>query len=504
MSQLQRFRPIIWLTRTPGRLMSTALLASGLALGLGTGAITPAKNNVAVANPPANPPVSSQDQVRQELGTFAKLAKSLKPTVVNIATEKVAQSSEVPSEFFDFFQVRPDSSRAPKSHGQGSGVIVSSDGYIITNNHVVSGASSVKVTLSDGRALDAAVIGTDQKTDLALLKVEASGLPVAEMGNSDQLEVGDWVMAIGNPFGLDATVTVGVLSGKGRVIGAGPYDDFLQTDASINPGNSGGPLFNTQGQVVGINTAIIPNGQGIGFSIPVNMARSIVDQLKVSGRVVRGFIGLAVQPLTPNLKSALGVPSDTKGALVAQLVKDGPATLAGLQVQDIVVSLAGRAIQSDRDLLSVAAGLPVGKTTEVTVLRNGKSLSFPLKVVERPDDKVSKGGGQELRTNPVRKSSQETEGLGLGVYPLTDDLAERLQTTNTEGVVVAEVSPGSAAARAGLSAGDIIRQVNRQPVHSLNEFLGSIKDSKASLGSKGDLALLVERQGATRFVVVER
>ncbi|CAN0424958.1 unnamed protein product, partial [Phaeothamnion confervicola] len=262
----------------------------------------------------------------------------------------------------------------PKAKGQGSGVIISSDGYIMTNNHVVSDATDVRVTLADGRELPAKVIGTDPKTDVALVKVDGTDLPAATLGDSEALDVGDWVMAIGNPFGLDATVTVGVLSGKGRVIGAGPYDDFLQTDASINPGNSGGPLFNTAGQVVGINTAIIKSGQGIGFSIPINLAKDITDQLKLTGHVTRGFLGLGTQPLTPKLKTALKLPEGTKGALIAQVVGDGPAAAGGAQIQDVITSLNGRPVTSDRDLLAQAARLPVGKDAVITVLREGREV----------------------------------------------------------------------------------------------------------------------------------
>jgi serine protease Do len=472
---------------TSAKLFGTVLLAGGLLTGLQTGNITPPKPTAAVAD--------TQAQVRQELGTFAKLAKSMKPSVVNIAVEKTTRISQAPDDLFDMLR-RGGLEQVPqKQHGQGSGVIVSDDGYIMTNNHVVSGADDVKVTLGDGRTFKAKVIGTDPKTDLALVKVEATGLPFAPLGDSDALEVGDWVMAIGNPFGLDATVTVGVLSGKGRVIGAGPYDNFLQTDASINPGNSGGPLFNTQGQVVGINTAIIPNGQGIGFSIPVNMARKIVDQLKVGGRVVRGFIGLGAQPLTDELKSALGLSPDVQGALVGQLVPNGPAIKAGVQVQDIVTSLGGQPIRSDRDLLNTAANLPVGQKTQIVVLRAGKPLTLDFTVAERPDDPTAVRSGEQLKTERVVEKQQ---ALGMGISPLSEELANELKTDNLQGVVVAEVSRNSAAARAGLQEGDIIRQVNRYPINGVEDFVSKMKSERKG----SNLALLVERKGASRFVVI--
>ena len=418
----------------------------------------------------------TRTQIQTELGTFAKLAKELKPSVVNISVVKPLTSGE-----------RWESGTpglAPEALGQGSGVIVSTDGDVLTNNHVVSGAATITVKLSDGRELDAKVVGADVSTDLALLHMEqnAANLPVASLGDSDKLEVGDWVMAIGNPFGLEATVTVGVLSGKGRSIGASDYDDFLQTDASINPGNSGGPLFNTSGEVVGINTAIVPGGQGIGFSIPINMAREVCQQLKEHGRVVRGFIGVGIQPLTPALKSALSLDEKVDGALISALMPDGPAQRAGLQVGDVIVSVGGAAISSSRELLNQVAKLQVGQAYPFAILRKGQPLTVSVPIVERPDALA-----QAPVPDPVTPERSKAR-LGLAVTDLTE--------SQDPGVLVVDVQVKSAAAHAGLKRGDIIRSVGATPVRSAEEFANLVNDTP------GSIALLVERQGRTVYLAV--
>lgn len=418
----------------------------------------------------------TRTQIQTELGTFAKLAKELKPSVVNISVVKPLTRGE---------RWESDSAGlAPEALGQGSGVIVSPDGDVLTNNHVVSGAATITVKLSDGRELDAKVVGADVSTDLALLHMEQSegNLPVASLGDSDKLEVGDWVMAIGNPFGLEATVTVGVLSGKGRSIGASDYDDFLQTDASINPGNSGGPLFNTSGEVVGINTAIVPGGQGIGFSIPINMAREVCQQLKERGRVVRGFIGVGIQPLTPALKSALSLDAKVDGALVSALMPDGPGQRAGLQVGDVIVSVGGVPIKSSRDLLNQVAKLNVGQTSDFSILRKGKPETITVPIVERPDALA-----QAPVPDPVEPERSKAR-LGLAVTDLT--------AGQDAGVLVVDVMPKSAAAHAGLERGDIIRSVGSTPVRSAEEFAKLVNETP------GTVALLVERQGRTVYLAV--
>lgn len=429
-------------------------------------------------------------QVRRELGTFAALAKELNPSVVNISVVKRANvgsaNVEIPEEFRRMIpkemlpQLRGQG--APEVSGQGSGVIVSADGEILTNNHVVEDATEIMVKLFDGRELEAEIVGTDANTDLALLKLkDTSDLPVAQLGDSNDLEVGDWVMAIGNPFGLEATVTVGVLSGKGRVIGAGPYDDFLQTDTSINPGNSGGPLFNIEGEVVGINTAIIRGGQGIGFSIPINLAKSVATQLKENGKVERGFIGVGIQTLTPALKSALSIPTEVSGALVSYVMEDGPAKEAGLEPSDVVVSVNNNPITTDRELLREVAKLRAGSSAPIEIYRDGKRKTVSIKIAERPEQEVA----VEAESQP---EPAQVDGVRVGVA--VADGPER-------GAVVTEVLPNSPAARAGLRRGDKIRKVGQREVESAKEFTSAVSSVQ------GDIALLVERGGRTSFVLIE-
>lgn len=412
----------------------------------------------------------SKEQIQTELGSFARLAKELKPSVVNISVVKSSPDDRA------WGRRLPQ----PDRTGQGSGVIISQKGEILTNNHVVQGAKIISVKLADGRELKAEIVGTDSNTDLALLRtVSEDELPVARLGDSDQLSVGDWMMAIGNPFGLEATVTVGVLSGKGRVIGAGPYDDFLQTDASINPGNSGGPLFNTQGEVVGINTAIIPGGQGIGFSIPINLAKDVAAQLRTKGRVVRGFIGVGVQPLTPALRSALKLPKESKGALVASIMPDGPAQDAGIDVRDLIVSVNNHRVSSDRELLSAVAKLEVGKEVPFTVYRSGEERTVFIRIVERPSREMS------ANVSPPKDSNDQPR-LGVAVQDLPSN----------DGVLIASVQPNSKADRAGIKTGDIVRSVGRQTPISAQNFVDLVTETS------GDLALLIERQGRTEYIVV--
>jgi serine protease Do len=464
-------------------------LITGLALTTLFGTMHRAVAGVTAPVPAAIQPTANG--VHQELGNFARLAKELKPAVVNIVVEKeVAQRANPLAGFFDDQgQQRPQFNAIMK--GQGSGVIVSNDGYIVTNNHVVSNASTVLVTLSDGRELKARVIGTDPKTDIALVKVDANNLPYATLGNSDALDVGDWVMAIGNPFGLSQTVTVGVLSGKGRVIGEGPYDDFLQTDASINPGNSGGPLFNTKGEVVGINTAIIAHGQGIGFAVPVNVARNVMEQLKTTGYVRRGFMGVGVQPLGPKLKLALQLPATTEGALVSEVLPDGPGAKAGLHIEDVVTSINGHPVVSDRDLRSQAAALPIGATAQVSVLRDGRETTLPVEIVAQPGE-----GAQPAAPVPVDTGEKP---LGIELAPLSPEIAAELRTADLSGVVVAAVAENSAAQRAGLQRGDIIRTINNRKFSDVNEFVQLVKEDQRTSA----VAFLIERQGQTRFVVLD-
>lgn len=352
----------MWKTTKP--IFAATLFVSGLAIGtLSANFDTSAPTTLerAVSN------VVQQVSPQSNLANFNELAKVLKPSVVNISVVREQ----------GHFQ----------ADGQGSGLILTADGEILTNAHVVRGASDIVVKLHDGRELEARVLGTDTNTDLALLKLQnVEDLQPVKLGNSDKLEVGEWVMAIGNPYGLEATVTVGVLSAKGRVIGAGPYDDFLQTDTSINPGNSGGPLFNIHGEVVGINTAILKQGQGIGFSIPVNLAKEIADDLRLDGRVSRGYLGVGITPLTPALKKSLGILPETDGAVVTSVIPQGPAARAGLKAGDVVTHLEGSVVSSDRDLLRQVAKFEKGRNVSITLIRNGKEKELNATLAERPSN----------------------------------------------------------------------------------------------------------------------
>lgn len=430
---------------------------------------------------------------------FVELAKKLKPAVVNISTTKVIGKQQ-PSRrqqanpfgndpFEDFFErfFKDVPQRPFKQRGQGSGFIIG-DGYIFTNNHVVSGADEIKVKLSDGREFKGQVKGADEKLDLALISIETKeNLPVAPLGDSDALEVGEWVMAIGNPFGLAQTVTAGIISAKGRWIGSGPYDDYLQTDASINPGNSGGPLFNAKGEVIGINAAIVAGGQGIGFAIPINMAKAVLTQLKETGRVTRGWLGVSVQPVTPELAASFGMKGE-KGALIAEVVKDSPAEKGGLNAGDIILEFDGKTIKDMHDLPRLAAVTPVGKRASVKVLRDGKTLEKTV-VIERMAD-----SGQS-----TQKEASAEARFGLVVADLTKDIAARLRIQETSGVVVTEVKPGSAADEAGISVGDIIRQINTTPVKNTREYAKLV----SSLKKGATVPFLVRRGDSSLFVALK-
>jgi serine protease Do len=431
---------------------------------------------------------------------FVQLAEQLKPSVVNISTSQTVQqrTPSLPSpglpgndmfeDFFErFFRGHP---QAPhKKRALGSGFIISNDGYILTNDHVVESADVIKVKLSDGREFDGEVRGLDPKLDLALIKIEAGeGLPVAELGDSDTLQVGEWVMAIGNPFGLEQTVTVGIVSAKGRVIGAGPYDNFIQTDASINPGNSGGPLFNTHGEVVAINTAIVAGGQGIGFAIPVNMAKQIIPQLRDDGRVTRGYLGVTVQAMTGELAESFGL-KDAKGALVNEVIEGSPAKDAGLLRGDIILEFNGQPINDINDLPRIVANTPVDEKVKVKIFRKGKEREVKVKVGKLED-------GSEPKSQIAEKSG---DVLGLSVTNLTAEMAERYSIKDRRGVLVTGIAPDGPAAEANLRVGDQILEINDREVNSVEEFEAAVGTPK----SGQVVRLLVQRQETLFFTTVE-
>jgi serine protease Do len=437
---------------------------------------------------------------------FVVLAKKLNPTVVNIRTAKnikpkqrlrrPQQQNPFGNNFFDdffnrFFEDMPQQ-RPHREQSLGTGFIISSDGYILTNNHVVNGADEVMVKLSDGREVKGDIKGVDEKVDLALIKIsEKDKLQFAELGDSDALEVGEWVMAIGNPFGLSHTVTAGIVSAKGRVIGSGPYDDFIQTDASINPGNSGGPLFNAEGKVVGINTAIIAGGGGgIGFAIPISMAKTVVSQLRESGKVTRGYLGVRFQPLTPDLAKSFGLESD-KGALIASIDKDTPAERAGLKAGDVIIEFDGKPITEGSELPRYVAATPIDKKVRIVIYRDGAKHDISL-VVGKLKDKDGESAGLN--------GGKEGDKVGVVVEEIRKELAERLGIHDSKGLVVSEVKSGSSAEEVGISAGSMVIEVNGQRPETLKAYNAVIDKLK-----KGDVVRLLLRRpdGSVHYVALK-
>jgi serine protease Do len=436
--------------------------------------------------------------------SFSELAAKQAHVAVNISTTKTIKSTQRFSpfqsrEFKDFFGdefFRHFFGQIPeqemKQRSLGSGVVVSGDGYILTNNHVVADADEIQVTLSDKKKYEAQIIGRDPKTDLALIKIKTENtIPAARLGDSDKLMVGDWVVAIGNPFGLGSTVTAGIVSAKGRVIGAGPYDNFIQTDASINPGNSGGPLFNLDGEVIGINTAIVSQSGGnvgIGFAIPINMAKSVMPQLKESGKVIRGWLGVSIQAVTQEIKEKFGLKTE-EGALVAEVTKDSPADKGGLKMGDVIINFDGKKVKEMKTLPSIVADTPVGKEVEILIIRKGKEKRLTVKVGEL------KGETRVAATIP-----EIEEGFGLSVQELTPELAESLALKGEKGVVISGIKKGSPASEAGLQRGDLIQEIEHEPVESISDYRRIMKESS----SKKQILIVIKHRGHSRYVVLKR
>jgi serine protease Do len=430
-------------------------------------------------------------------GSFSDLAERVKPAVVNISTTKTFKgrsglgtpfgrspfSGRFGDDFFErFFGDIPQ--REFKQRSLGSGFIISNDGYIFTNNHVVEQTDKILVKVSDGKEYEAKIIGTDAKTDIALIKIKPdNSLPFVEIGDSDAVKVGEWVIAIGNPFGLEQTVTAGIISAKGRVIGAGSYDNFIQTDASINPGNSGGPLFNMAGKVIGINTAIVAQGQGIGFAIPVNMAKSILADLKTKGKVTRGWLGISVQDISEDIAKNLN-HKNKNGALVSDVFKDDPADKAGIKVGDIIVEINGKSIKDTHELLLTIASLHVGEKVLIKGLRDGKEISFRVVVSERKDK-------SEIAL--IKKSKGY---FGIAAQEISKEIAQQLGIPRDAGVIVTDVEEGSPADDVGIQPQDIIVQVNKVKVASIKQYTTEM--NKAA--EKKSVILLVKRGKSNFFV----
>jgi serine protease Do len=486
---------------------------------LGLGPLGPAPQPLLAQTQAQAPAVPAQTQAPAVLApdTFANLAKQVSGAVVNISAEKIVKNQmqemygqgtkrpkqgpapEMPfgpdgnfrdfRDFFDkFFGEMP---KSYKARSLGSGFIIDPKGYVVTNNHVVEGADKIKVILVGGKEYQATVKGRDPKTDLALIQIvnPPAELPFLKMGDSDAIQVGDWVMAVGNPFGLGHTVTQGIISAKGRVIGAGPYDNFLQTDASINPGNSGGPLLNLKGEVIGINTAILASGQGIGFATPSATAKSVIPQLESKGKVVRGMIGVQVQNVTPELAKSFGM-AEARGALVAEVNPDSPAAKAGIHQGDIIIDFNDQPIHEMNELPRMVASLAPGSKASLKVLREGKEKTLNLTIVELSDEKQAQA---------KEEGTAEKTALGLEVQNLTPALAQQFRLRDNKGVVVVQVDSGSPAADANMRPGDLILEVNGAAVGSVKEYQEAVAKVKKDAVAR----FLIKRAGRTLYLTVE-
>ncbi len=447
---------------------------------------------------------------------FEQVSNDTSPAVVNIRVEKNVKNGPAvleesdgtpmdPNELFRRFFGGPpvgghrgmpqqdDSDSTPVPVGEGSGFILSEDGYIVTNHHVAGDADNLKVTLEDGRSFDAKLVGTDPQTEIALIKVDAKDLPTLKFSDSDKVRVGEWVLAIGSPFGLKHSVTSGIVSARGRGnVNIVDYADFIQTDAAINPGNSGGPLLNMQGEVIGMNTAIVSRtggSNGVGFAIPANMVKYITDQLREKGSITRGFLGVNIQEVTPEIAKWFNLP-EGRGVLIAEVTKDSPAEKAGLQRDDVIIELDGQPVGEIGAFRSHISTTTPGKSLNLAIIRGGQRIEKTVEVGTLPGDKTAKAGGtkQEPRTK-----------LGITVQGLNDDLAKRMGYEGESGVVVSQVTPGSQAARAGVKPGMLIKEVNRQAVNNPREFEDAIQK-----GPKDQAALLLIQDGqSSRYVALD-
>jgi serine protease Do len=481
--------------------------ALALAMALGMGGLMVAAEHALSNNPPATLKLADANEGPSRSG-FAPVVKKVLPTVVNISSTKVVKASDMQGQtpdddlFRQFFgggggggmRGTPQMPSEQKERGLGSGVIVSPEGYILTNNHVVDGATDVRVTLSDKREFKARVVGTDPKVDIAVLKIDASDLPSIVVGDSSKIQIGDYALAVGNPFGVGKTVTMGIVSATGRNnLGIEQYEDFIQTDAPINPGNSGGALINDRGELIGINTAIISHGsegsQGIGFAVPVNLARTVMDEILKNGKVTRAYLGIVPQDVTPAIAKAFNVKEFT-GALVGSVSPDSPASKSGLQNGDIILELNGKPVDDANSLRMNISMMVPGTSVQLKVLRNGAERNMSATLGELPVESagVEKGGSS---------ADSNTELSGISVQSLSPEIARQLKVpADATGVVVTKVDPSSAAADAGLQRGDVIQEVNRKPVHNASEFEAAMKNSK------DQTLLLVNHQGNTLYIAV--
>ena len=488
-----------------GRVPAALAVAAALVLG-GLGAAYAQKGSQ--ANPPATMKFAEKNVGPSRTG-FAPVVKAVVPTVVSIKSSKVIKTSGRRGQgqmdpFRQFFGDQfggqfnvPNTPNVPdeqRSEGLGSGVIVSPEGYILTNNHVVDGATDVQVVLPDRREFKARVIGRDDKTDIAVVKIDAGNLPAITIGDSDKVEVGDYALAVGNPFGVGQSVTLGIVSATRRGnLGIEGYEDFIQTDAAINPGNSGGALVNDRGELVGINTAIIAHGsegnQGIGFAVPVNLARNIMDQIMKNGKVTRARLGILPQDVTPTIARQFGV-KDSQGALVGEVESDSPAQRAGLKNGDIILEVNAKPVYDANQLRNIISSMQPDSKVTLKIWREGADRTLPVTLGEL--------NPEEARNRGERNNDGSADALdGVSVENLTSQIARDLKLpAGAAGVVVSEVSPASAAASSGLKRGDVIQEVNRRPVKNVAEFEAAVRNSK-----EGTL-LLVNRDGHTTYIGV--
>ena len=483
--------------------LAAALLAATAMSGVATWQVAPAfAQTVAPTGAEHTAPIDVGHPAAQALPGFADLVQKVSPAVVTISSTmrepSDGQASPFPpgspqAEQFGRFFGAPQQGATHLVHALGSGFIVDSQGHVVTNNHVVKDATNIQVTLADGRKLSAKVVGVDPKTDLAVLQVASSTpLPHLALGDSDAARVGDWVVAVGNPFGLGGTVTAGILSARGRHIGEGPYDDFLQIDAPINRGNSGGPLFAQDGTVIGVNTAIYsPSGGsvGIGFAIPSSLVKQVVSQLEANGRVERGWLGVSAQPVSATMAQAMHLPGET-GALVAEVQKDSPAAAGGIEPGDVITRLGTQVVKDPHALSQIVAALHAGSDQPVTVVRNGQDKVLTVAVAAQPgnDDTVQAA------------AAEQGPKLGLALAPLNDDVRQEMNVPPSQkGVVIAEVRPDSPAQLAGLQAGDILEAVGNQTVTSPQKAVTALR---AATQKSGAVALRVLRDGHRAFVAL--